>query len=334
MHQELTIINSDKLFGDFSNLNISQNLDDVSKKYWEWPPELGNGFMSLNYLRPGLLLGLGEYRLDEEVSIYFGLKKPPVTIGFSISANLQSRGNGDVAIQDPLQLSSGRNYIFYLPEWQFMANFPKSVPIKTVCIYIDPPLLNTLFDEQQTAHIPDRLCDIMEGDDTSGFHFEIPTHPHVNTTIHQLFNCPYQHPLKRLYLESKVLELIAYSVSCLMASKNTHSGPCVLLADDIERVQAARDELVRNLESPPSLLQLARQVGINKNKLNQGFNHLFGTSAFEYLRIHRLERAKILLENRKMNVTEASLEVGYLNQRSFSRAFKTHFGTSPSDHLH
>ncbi len=78
----------------------------------------------------------------------------------------------------------------------------------------------------------------------------------------------------------------------MLNSKNGHSNASALLSDDIERVRAARDMLVRDLESPPSLLQLARQAGLNKNKLNQGFNQLFGTSAFEYLRIHRLEQAK------------------------------------------
>ncbi|WP_320043044.1 helix-turn-helix domain-containing protein [uncultured Desulfobacter sp.] len=40
-----------------------------------------------------------------------------------------------------------------------------------------------------------------------------------------------------------------------------------------------------------------------------------------------------LLENKKMNVTEAAFEVGYAHQQSFTKAFKNHFGTNPVDHI-
>ena len=91
--------------------------------------------------------------------------------------------------------------------------------------------------------------------------------------------------------------------------------------------------MIRNLENPPSLLELARQVGINKNKLNQNFRQVFGTSVFDYLRIRRLERSKELLKSKAKNVTEVAFEVGYAQQSNFTRAFKKHFGTNPTDYL-
>ena len=89
--------------------------------------------------------------------------------------------------------------------------------------------------------------------------------------IHQILDSPYQGSLRRLYLESKTLELITHNLAQLVVDKNRHNSPFTLQSGDIERVREARDVLIRNLENPPSLLELARQVGINKNKLNQGF---------------------------------------------------------------
>jgi AraC-like DNA-binding protein len=152
--------------------------------------------------------------------------------------------------------------------------------------------------------------------------------------IHQILNCPYQGSLRRLYLESKTLELIAHNLAQLVVDKNGYDKTFTLLSGDIERVREARDVLICNMENPPSLLELAKQVGINKNKLNHGFHQVFGTSVFEHLRISRLERARKLLESKEMNVTEVAFEVGYEYQRSFTRAFKRHFGTNPKDHLH
>ena len=151
--------------------------------------------------------------------------------------------------------------------------------------------------------------------------------------IHQILDCPYRGSLRRLYLESKTLELITHNLAQLVVDKNGHDKTFILQSDDIERVREARNVLIYDLEKPPTLLELARRVGINKNKLNQGFRHIFGTSVFDYLRIRRLEQARQLLENREKNVTEAAFEVGYAQQRNFSRAFKKHFGTNPKDHL-
>jgi AraC-like DNA-binding protein len=107
----------------------------------------------------------------------------------------------------------------------------------------------------------------------------------------------------------------------------------VFRPDDMERIREAGNVLMRDLENPPSLLELASQVGVNKNKLNQGFRQIFGTSVFDHLRILRLERARELLESKQKNVTEVAFDVGYTHRENFTRAFKKHFGTTPKDHL-
>lgn len=99
--------------------------------------------------------------------------------------------------------------------------------------------------------------------------------------------------------------------------------PSVLQMGDIERVREARNVLIRNLENPPLLFELARQVGINKNKLNQGFHQVFETSAFDYLRIRRLEQARHLLESKEKNVTEAAFEVGMHIEKILPEHLKT-----------
>jgi AraC family transcriptional activator of pyochelin receptor len=101
----------------------------------------------------------------------------------------------------------------------------------------------------------------------------------------------------------------------------------------MERARRIKEILIGNLEKPPSLLELARISGTNKNKLNTDFRRVYGISVFEFLRASRLEHARALLESKKMNVTEAAFEVGYAHQQSFTRAFRSHFGTNPTDHV-
>ena len=334
MHQETTIINAEQLFENFSNLSEFQNMENGFEKYWDWPDEIGNGFMSVIKLRSGLMLGIGDYQLWENLTVSFEAKSksPPFIIGFSVPGNVWSTlGNGQ-GKKDVIMFNSGQSFISYLPEWQCIAEYPVRTPVRTVGIYVDPLLLNAFLDGQHDR-FPTGMHDIVNGSNEKHYYHSLTTTPLVNMAIHQILDCPYQGSLRRLYLESKTLELIAHNLAQLIVNKNGHNRPFTLLPSDIERVREAGDVLIRNLENPPSLLELARQVGINKNKLNQGFQQVFGNSVFEYLRIRRLERARELLESKEKNVTEAAFEVGYAQQSNFTKAFKRHFGTNPTYHL-
>jgi AraC family transcriptional regulator, transcriptional activator of the genes for pyochelin and ferripyochelin receptors len=81
------------------------------------------------------------------------------------------------------------------------------------------------------------------------------------------------------------------------------------------------------------LIKLARQVGLNDYKLKRGFRQLFGTTVFGYLHAERMEKARTLLMNRQMKVTEVSHTVGYASLPSFSLAFRKRFGVSPRSYL-
>jgi AraC-like DNA-binding protein len=132
-----------------------------------------------------------------------------------------------------------------------------------------------------------------------------------------------------MFLEVKAMELITHVLGQTVFTDSIHKNFSRLHSDDIERIHKARDILICNMENPPSLFQLARHVGLNEKKLNLGFRQVFGTTVFDYLRTYRLEKAKQLLNEGKMNVTEVAFEVGYVHHCSFSRSFTRHFGISP-----
>jgi AraC-like DNA-binding protein len=136
-----------------------------------------------------------------------------------------------------------------------------------------------------------------------------------------------------MYLESKAIELISYQLAPLLSTETQCKTPLVLRPDDIERISEARDILVRNMENPPFLPELAKQVGINVTKLKRGFRQVFGTSVFGYLRSYRIEKARQLLANGKMSVTEVVFAIGYSSPSHFTRAFAKHFGLNPGVYL-
>ena len=46
--------------------------------------------------------------------------------------------------------------------------------------------------------------------------------------------------------------------------------------------------LTQRMDDPPSLVELARKVGINDYKLKVGFREVFGTTVYKYLHTHRM----------------------------------------------
>lgn len=333
MNQGTTLINGEEIFGSFYDPGEFQDSKDGFEVKWEWPEEIGNGFISMIKLRPGLMLGIGDFRLIEDIAVSFEQKYHSVAFGFGVSGSMRCTVNSEEGQKGFWGYKPGHSVMGYHPECQQgIVKYSVGTQVCYVGIWIDSLLLNTFMDGQHN-HIPIGMRDIVNGAEEQYYYQASIMTPSVNMAIHQIINCPYQSSLKRLYLESKALELITYSMAQFVSPEATLKKDSVFQADDVERIHEARNVLMRDLENPPSLLGLASQVGVNKNKLNQGFWKIFGTSVFDHLRILRLERARELLESRQKNVTEVAFDVGYTHRENFTRAFKKHFGTTPKDHL-
>lgn len=96
-----------------------------------------------------------------------------------------------------------------------------------------------------------------------------------------------------------------------------------------ERVEKVKEILARDLEFPPGLAELAKEVGCSPFHLSRLFSDETGTTITRHLRTIRLERAAELLLSGKHNVTEAAMMVGYSSLSHFSKAFAGQFGHCP-----
>jgi AraC-like DNA-binding protein len=192
------------------------------------------------------------------------------------------------------------------------------------------PTVSKLFTEEQLDGLLGTLTHVGDSARNRLFFQTRDTTLAMRTALTQALHCPYRDTTRHLYLESKALELLALTFA-QVGLEDTHSPARPRLRpDDIERIHHAGDILVDKMDAPPSLLALARHVGLNDFKLKVGFRQVFGTTAFGYLHDRRMERARRMLEERRFNVTEVAGTVGYANPSHFSAAFKRKFGVKPS----
>lgn len=133
--------------------------------------------------------------------------------------------------------------------------------------------------------------------------------------------------LKELYLESKLLDLVYTSIQSI--EKINKQNKFILNNKDIECIHNAKQILLKNIDEPPSIKQLAYKSAINEFKLKKGFKQLFGNTIYGYLQNHRLKKAKSLLETSDISIQEASSIVGYKSVSHFCKIFKQEFGETP-----
>ncbi|MEM9808125.1 MAG: AraC family transcriptional regulator, partial [Cyanobacteria bacterium P01_D01_bin.56] len=178
---------------------------------------------------------------------------------------------------------------------------------------------------------PTALRDTLEHPENTILYHPSRITPAQRQILQQILEWPYQGIARQLYLEGKVLELLALHFNQVIIGSPKRSSP--LKARDVDRIYEARDILIQNAVTPPSLTELARRVHLNELKLTQGFKQVFDTTVFSYLYNYRMEQACQLLQAGSLNIQEIAHSVGYTSRSSFVAAFKKKFKVAPSLYL-
>jgi len=99
--------------------------------------------------------------------------------------------------------------------------------------------------------------------------------------------------------------------------------------DDL--VHRAQTILIETLDHPPTLDELARQVGASTRNLSRRFRRSVGRSIGEYLGELRLERARALLLEEGSKVDDVARACGFTGARQLRNLYRQRFGRSPRD---
>ncbi|MGH8285700.1 MAG: helix-turn-helix domain-containing protein [Steroidobacteraceae bacterium] len=149
--------------------------------------------------------------------------------------------------------------------------------------------------------------------------------------VTEIFRKPSVVALRPLYLKGKAYEALHAFLEDFARDAPGRDRAGGLSRRDIDRLHEARDILASSLEREIHLAQLARQVGLNRSKLSQGFHTLFGTTILDFSKTKRLEAACELLRSTDLTVGQVADRCGYRHISSFSAAFKAQFNRCPTE---
>lgn len=154
--------------------------------------------------------------------------------------------------------------------------------------------------------------------------------PEISSALRQAGSCTGMNDFAAAaYLKGKAIEIAALLVEYVCSHGHTE---VIGISEEIKnKIAAAQDIIIQNLINPPVVVELADQVGLNKNKLQQGFRYCTGYTVAEYIRICRMEKALELLQDGTMTIAEVAARVGYQCAANFYKAFEKTFHVRPGE---
>ena len=97
-------------------------------------------------------------------------------------------------------------------------------------------------------------------------------------------------------------------------------------------VDMAKRYICENYHKQIKVEDIAGEIGVDRKYLRNLFFKYFSVSTKDYITEVRMEKAKELLCDKSLAVSEIALAVGYSDALGFSKIFKKHTGVSPSEY--
>jgi AraC-like DNA-binding protein len=102
-------------------------------------------------------------------------------------------------------------------------------------------------------------------------------------------------------------------------------------AEPVE-IWKARNFIHEHSDEELSLTQVAKAVNISPNYLSETFKQVTGVNFVKYVARTRYEKARVLLHDVDLHVSEIAFATGFQSLSQFNRVFKKFSGKSPTEY--
>jgi AraC-like DNA-binding protein len=222
-----------------------------------------------------------------------------------------------------IQLKQNQHAVLHIPGIQIEAQFEKEKEYHLFDIhYSEAPVkeLSLYYSKLQSF-----FTSIEQG---GPFIFTKPskTPERAKDIVQQILHSPYNENLQRYFFEMVAKECL---FEILVHDLSSPSEIQSISEDQTKKILDLEEMLSKNLDTFYPLSDLAKRAQMNQHKLQDGFKQLFGRTVFDYHRNARLEEARRLIVEEKMQIKEVFRLVGYKKITAFIEQFKAKFGYTP-----
>ncbi|MEM6830654.1 MAG: AraC family transcriptional regulator [Bacteroidota bacterium] len=272
----------------------------------------------------GVHIGYGDFSLSKPTLVYFDTDMETIEMHFALQGRARTHSGN---FSKEVNFNANQHNLIYANAFKGAIEWCSEKDMKVFEINLKPSFFEKYLPEGGLFDLFRKCIEKKEGAVLAPHNY--PITPHMMTLIHQILHCNRTGHFKRMFLESRVIELLLLQLEQI--SNHNCDVFCAANKQHEEKIYAVREILSQQLTGDMTLHSLAQQVGTNEFTLKKGFKELFGTSVFGYWNQLKMQEARTLLVEGMMNVAEVSSRVGYKNPQHFSTAFKKHYGYSPSE---
>jgi len=294
------------------------------------PEELGEGKITGFNFNHGLGIILVNGRLKKDWQLIFDTSVPSLLMSFNVKGEFWHNFNhNQIQYQaNPLQGSITANPAGS----QQSFNFPSRMDLLFMTIHINRSSYLKKVD-CMVEKMPNKLADVfLDKKAENPFFYQSNYSIASAECINDIVENKSDGLPRSTFVEGKTLELLSKQLRQFEDDMNSPSKKVTLRKFDLEKIQLARKILKERLDAPPTIEELAIEIGINRQKLKKGFKLVYESTINEYVRNERMEKAALLLLDDR-SVKNAAETVGYVNIGHFAKKFKEKYGVLPKDYL-
>lgn len=159
---------------------------------------------------------------------------------------------------------------------------------------------------------------------------------HFSLELAELFKKMYEFEkmdyLRKIYLEGMAYQILIKQIVLYLDSEKEEHERNILRTTEVEQVRKAVLYIEANITDTPNIEEIGREVGLNQNKLQQGFKILYNNTVNRYIHKMRLEMARYLLLRTEYSISEIAERIGLNSKSYFSKIFRESYNISPSEY--
>jgi len=299
--------------GDIINNNFESKKNIIKNTF---PKELGNDYMENIKIQDDFNLVRTNYLLNTPIQIEAKQTQKKFVITICQKGNTKFKDDNGQAID----FKEGFTTICFYNKTQGVRQIQDKQIIQTRLVIDEDFLQRNLKESLIEKYFYENKNNLNIMDFS-------PTNLSTQFLLNEIESSSLTGDLKAIYDQSKALELLYLEVSKLQENKNE-----IFLDDyDKDAIYRAKEILIQNMQNPPSIIQLAKQVHINEFKLKKGFKQIFKTTPYKLLYQYKMNHAKELLKSSDYNISEIANIIGYKFPNNFTNAFYNEFKINPKD---
>ena len=300
-------------------VEIEQQASAGASSHISISPELGQGSINL-WQHEQLLISEQNFSFNRNTQIAEHAFNDLCFISMNLGDDIHFQSQDKQAMNQ----SRGKIYLGHSAQGDnFRADVGEHAKVHAFSFCFPRALLADYFIDLEREDIADNI----RSHKGSGMLREI----HINSRQQQLFrqirNNSFKGKLGEMAFRSHSEQLLLSVLESLSQDKQRMTPH--ISQQEKEILLYARRILLENPKNPPTIPQLARQCGINQDKLKKGFKVLFDKTVLQTLTEHRMERACEALKTGDMSVAEVADQAGYNNVSHFIATFKRCFNKTP-----